>query len=201
MTDFPLRAGVIALVAAVALSACASKSKTMHADMMSKSAESMPWAMTDHDDPVASAHAAAPASLARNATIRDWEGEVLREGSNGWTCLPDNPGTPGTDPWCITGPWDNLLSAYMAREAPDYDRVGVAYMLAGDTAVSNTDPFATEFTTEEDWVTGLGAHLMVVVPGENSLAGFSEDPDNGGPWIMWPGTPYEHLMIPIDSVE
>ena len=58
----------------------------------------------------------------------------------------------------------------------------------------------SEFTTEEDWVTGLGAHLMIVVPGKDSLAGFSTDPWNGGPWIMWPDTPYEHLMIPVDSV-
>jgi hypothetical protein len=25
------------------------------------------------------------------------------------------------------------------------------------------------------------------------------DSKNGGPWVMWAGTPYAHLMIPIDS--
>jgi len=42
-------------------------------------------------------------------------------------------------------------------------------MLAGDTPVSNADPFATGFTNDADWVTGLGAHLMILVPGEDSL--------------------------------
>ena len=27
----------------------------------------------------------------------------------------------------------------------------------------------------------------------------STDPTNGGPWIMWPGMPYAHIMILIDS--
>ena len=23
------------------------------------------------------------------------------------------------------------------------------------------------------------------------------DPDNGGPYVMWKGTPYAHLMVPV----
>jgi hypothetical protein len=26
---------------------------------------------------------------------------------------------------------------------------------------------------------------------------YSTDPTTGKPWIMWPGTPYEHLMVPV----
>ena len=151
------------------------------------------------DDAIKSAMSAGPESLAAHATIKAWDGTVLREGSNGWICLPDNADTPGADPWCINGAWGNFLEAITAKKDPSYDSVGVAYMLAGDTAVSNTDPFATEFTNDADWVDNLGAHLMVLVPGEGSLKGYSEDAHNGGPWIMWPGTPYEHLMIPIDG--
>ncbi len=77
--------------------------------------------------------------------------------------------------------------------------VGVAYMLMGDSPVSNTDPAATSKTTDSDWVVGLGAHLMMLIPDRRSLDGISTDPYNGGPWIMWPDTPYAHLMIPIDS--
>jgi hypothetical protein len=25
-----------------------------------------------------------------------------------------------------------------------------------------------------------------------------EDPDMSQPWVMWAGTPYEHLMIPVE---
>lgn len=151
------------------------------------------------DDQIASAAMAGPASIADHATILDWEGKVLREGSTGWTCRPDNAATEGTDPWCYNAAWGNFLEAIVAKKDPSYDTVGVAYMLAGDTPVSNTDPFATEFTNDADWVEDLGAHLMVLVPGSDSLKGYSANPNNGGPWIMWPGTPYEHLMIPIEG--
>ncbi len=66
------------------------------------------------EEKIDSALSAAPTSLSRDARVMDWDGKVLRQGNNGYTCLPDIP-------------------------------------------------------------------------------------DNGGPWIMWPDTPYAHLMIPIDS--
>ncbi len=72
-------------------------------------------------------------------------------------------------------------------------------MLMGDSPVSNTDPAATSKTTDADWVVELRAHLMMLIPDRQALEGISTDPYNGGPWIMWPDTPYAHLMIPIDS--
>lgn len=72
-------------------------------------------------------------------------------------------------------------------------------MLRGDTPVSNTDPYATRKTNDADWVSGLGAHLMILVPDRDSFSSLPTDPHNGGPWIMWPDTPYAHIMIPIDS--
>ena len=152
----------------------------------------------DHEK-IESAMSAGPASISANAAVLDWDGTVLREGTNGWTCRPDNAGTAGIDPWCYNDAWGNFLAAYSTKTEPSYTTVGVAYMLAGDASVSNTDPYATEFTNDEDWVTGLGAHMMLLLPGEDALAGYSADPHNGGPWIMWPDTPYAHLMIPIDS--
>src|SRR4051812_32065512 len=59
------------------------------------------------NDPVASAESAAPAALAHNASIMtaDASGamKTIRQGSNGWTCIPDDPNTPGTDPMCMDG--------------------------------------------------------------------------------------------------
>lgn len=151
------------------------------------------------NDQIASAESAGPASISSEARIMDWEFNVLREGSNGWTCLPDRPDTPGTDPWCVNDPWINFLEAYVGQTEPSYTEVGFAYMLEGDTPVSNSDPYATEPTGPEDWVTNLGAHMMILVPDRSVLENMSTDHLNGGPWVMWPDTPYAHIMVPIDS--
>ena len=151
------------------------------------------------DKAIKSAMSAGPSSISADATILDWEMNVLREGTNEWTCLPDRPDTEGADPWCITGPWLNFLDAYVNQTEPTYDEMGIAYMLAGDSPVSNSDPYAKGPTGPEDWVTGLGAHLMVIVPDKSLLEGMTTDHLNGGPWVMWANTPYAHIMIPIDA--
>lgn len=154
----------------------------------------------DTDEMIASAMSAGPASLSENATITDLAGNVLREGTNGWTCIPDNPDAEGTDPWCFDAPWAELRAALMGGRDPEITSIGIAYMLGGDAPVSNLDPAATEPTADNQWLNPIGAHLMIVAPGDNPWAGYSADPINGGPWIMWPGTPYEHLMVPITSM-
>ena len=152
-----------------------------------------------HAAELARAELAGPSSLSKNATIMDRDGNVLRKGTNGWTCMPDNPETPGTDPMCMNEPWLNFMGALKNNKKPTYTQVGIAYMLQGDTPVSNTDPYATAPKPGDDWVEGLGAHMMVLVPDVEALKNVSTDSKNGGPWVMWAGTPYAHLMIPIDS--
>jgi len=151
------------------------------------------------DAKIKSALSAGPDSLTKNATIQDWDGTVLREGSNGWTCLPDIPDNGGTDPWCVDKTWLDFLNALGEKKAPPTAGLGIGYMLAGDAPVSNIDPAAKEKTDDNQWVMDLGAHLMVAVPDTAMLGNYNTDPNGGGPWIMWPDTPYVHLMVPIDS--
>ena len=146
---------------------------------------------------VTSAMSAGPSSLAKNATIKNWDGTVLRQGTNDWTCLPDIPDNGGTDPWCVDESWANLLDALTNSKEPTYDKLGIAYMLAGDAPISNITPGGKK--EDGDWVEGLKAHLMVLVPDHSMFDNISTDPNNGGPWIMWPGTPYAHVMVPVDS--
>lgn len=142
---------------------------------------------------------AAPSSLSRNAAVMQWDGTMLREGTNGWTCLPDRTDTEGNDPWCVDQSWLNLIKALMGGAEPSYDKVGIAYMLMGDTPISNIEPMASKEDSGEHWVEGLGAHLMLLVPDRAAFENVSTDPNNGGPWIMWPDTPYAHIMVPIDA--
>ncbi len=131
---------------------------------------------------IQSAISAGPASLTKNATIKTWKGKVLRKGTNSWTCLPDMPGNGGVDPWCIDQSWANFLDALSNNKKPTYDKVGIGYMLAGDAPISNITPAGKK--ADGDWVEGLKAHLMVLVPDHGMFDNISTDPNNGGPWIM-----------------
>jgi hypothetical protein len=149
---------------------------------------------------------AAPSSISAQATILDYEMDaadhfvVLREGSNGWSCFPDYPGTPSDDPMCLDQPWLAWMEAFMVGEAPQTTVPGLAYMLQGGTDASNTDPFATEPAPGEEWVTSP-PHVMILLPGALDQTAFSTDHHSGQPWIMWAGTPYEHLMVPVADAE
>jgi hypothetical protein len=59
---------------------------------------------------------------------------------------------------------------------------------------------ATKPAAGEDWVTSP-PHIMILQPGKLDQSVFSTDPKSGGPWIMWAGTPYEHIMMPVGPVK
>ncbi|MFN2316350.1 MAG: hypothetical protein ABR551_12825 [Gemmatimonadales bacterium] len=160
-------------------------------------AETVPPAPTDR---IGIAMSAAPAAVATDATIMDWDSAgamvELRAGTNGWMCMPDdNPAVPGDAPICVDGAWQQWFGAYMARETPQISTVGVSYMLQGGLFASNTDPFAVAPPDGAEWPAD-GPHLMIVVPDPRHLEGLPTDHSHGGPYVMWAGTPYAHLMIP-----
>jgi hypothetical protein len=150
---------------------------------------------------IESAMRAAPANLARQATIMTMEADgkmrTLREGSNGFTCIPDAPATPGPDPMCADKAAMGWVNAWLSHATPPAGKVGLMYMLEGGTDASNTDPYAGQ-PEDSHWIK-TGPHLMVV----GADAAFydqyprSADPDTGAPYVMWAGTPYQHLMAPI----
>lgn len=140
---------------------------------------------------------AAPRSVTDEATVMDLGQNVLREGTNGWTCLPDDPNTPGDSPMCVDEPWLGFLEAYLAgEEAPEYSGVGISYMLRGDFPVSNVDPFAPGPTPDNEWIQDSGPHVMLLVSDLDLLEGLPTSPGDG-PWVMWADTPYAHVMIPV----
>jgi hypothetical protein len=154
---------------------------------------------------IANAVQAGPSSVSARATVLDWpakEGaapEVLRAGTNGWTCFPDWPVSKGNDPLCVDETWVKWFEAYMAQKPPVVTKVGIGYMIApGGGWASNTDPFAMKETMDNHWGHHQ-PHLMIVVPDAKSLAGISTDPKNGGPYVMFAGTPYAHIMAPITA--
>ncbi len=165
--------------------------------MMFGMAVSMPvtGVAADRQAIIDEASSAAPDEIARNATIEDWDGNTLQEGSNGYTCFPTPPNMDGTAPMCLDEPWLAWADAWMNKKPFEADRVGTAYMLAGDAGTSNIDPYAEEPTPDNQWVEE-GPHLMILVPDPAAMEGVPTDPENGGPYVMWKGTPYAHIMVP-----
>jgi hypothetical protein len=76
----------------------------------------------------------------------------------------------------------------------------LAYMLQGGSDASNTDPFATEPAPGDAWMASP-PHVMILLPEAIDQTVFTTDHANGGPWVMWAGTPYEHLMVPVAEGE
>lgn len=149
---------------------------------------------------IASAMSAAPPAIATKATIVDMGPKgmrTIRKGSNGFTCLADNPTTPGPDPLCADRNAMAWMDALVGHKPPDAQKVGFMYMLAGGTDASNTDPYAEKPTKENHWIK-TGPHVMIMGNAE-MLTHYpaSPDPDTKEPYVMWAGTPYAHLMIPV----
>lgn len=151
----------------------------------------------DVDKLVAHARAAAPAAIGAGATVVI-NGEVVAEGSNGWTCLPEvMPGDGAAV--CIDAVWGEMMAALGAKAPFKATGVGLSYMLLGEppgSGVSNSDPFHEDPENADDYVE-TGPHLMLIVPKE-LLEGITTDPSSGGPYVMWKDTDYAHIMIPVD---
>jgi len=153
----------------------------------------------DKEDLINDALGAAWPGMAKDATVVDWEGNVLKQGSNGYTCMPTPPMLSGSAPMCMDSEWMKWAGAWQSKGEYVATKLGISYMLAGDEGASNVDPFAQGPTEDNEWIKE-GAHLMILAPPE-LLDAFPTDPDNGGPYVMWKGTPYQHLMVPIGSRE
>ena len=149
---------------------------------------------------IANAMSAAPPAVSRNASVMemtaDGNKKTLRKGAGEWTCVPDDPSTPGNDPMCLDPNAMEWLHAYINKSPPPA-KVGFIYMLQGGWDFSNLDPYASKPDGGKATITG--PHVMVVGPAVKAAPGY--DRTGAGvntaiPYVMWKDTPYEHLMIP-----
>jgi hypothetical protein len=156
--------------------------------------------MTD-EQVIASAESAAPAAVAKEAEIVavDAQGNMrtVRKGTNGFICMPDVPESPGPDPMCVDKGGMAWTEAWMTHKDPPKGVIGFGYMLAGGSDPDNLDPFATQPPADRQWVT-TGPHIMLFNVGDlvkDYPTG--KQPDTTKPYVMYPGTPYAHIMVPV----
>jgi hypothetical protein len=145
---------------------------------------------------LAKAKTAAPESIVNEATIimmqEKGEAKTLQTGSNGFTCLVSSDGTP----LCADANAMEWRKAIGDKKTPP-NKTGFIYMMAGDTGTSNHDPHATD---KSHWVQ-TGPHVMIVGAAAREMVSIyprSLDPDPSQAYVMYPGTPYEHLMLPVN---
>lgn len=147
---------------------------------------------------IAHARAAAPAAIGAGATVVV-NGEVVVEGDNGWTCMPDTmPGDRAAI--CVDAVWAEMMAAVGAKAPYKASGLGISYMLLGEppgSGVSNSTPYHEDPVHAHDYVE-TGPHLMVILPKE-MMEGITTDPSSGGPYVMWKDTDYAHIMIPVDN--
>lgn len=153
---------------------------------------------------IAQAMAAGPSAVTRNATIKDRPGKdgkmaVLREGTNGWLCVPSDAPTKykKNDSMCLDAQWQEWLASAFEGRAPKITSVGYAYMLTANEWGSNTDPMGAKEPTATNQWHKQGPHVMVLYPDSKLLEGVPTVPSTTGPYVMMAGTPHAHVMWPI----
>lgn len=182
-------------------SASPSTSTMKESVMMQTSSQGMNASST-LEEKIANAMSAAPENVSKDATVLDWPAAggkdftTLRTGTNGWTCIPDFPTTPGNDPVCVDGEAMKFFQAWMSHTKPKLAQAGLSYMLQGGSDPSNTDPYATAPAAGEDWM-HAPPHLMIFTTTPPDPKVYGTNPDSGGPWVMWANTAYAHLMVPV----
>ena len=90
-------------------------------------------------DKIRSALSAAPAAIAKDATVMDMPSmKVLRKGTNGWTCFPDGP-SPGVDPMCTDKNGMEWADAWTHHKDPPKDKMAIGYMINGHVISVSVD--------------------------------------------------------------
>jgi hypothetical protein len=162
------------------------------------------WALLAQDDAaIQKALLAAPARLAKDATVIKWKADftydTLKKGTNNLVCY-DRSGLPGQQAFSI----ECTSLANLPREAQNlkFEAMGAGKQAALDAAEKDGTRVKPEYGSV--WYHLMGAdkdhartHMTIAVPGATTATtGLPENNKQGGVWIMNAGTTTAHLMTP-----
>ena len=150
---------------------------------------------------IADALRAGPSFVTKEATIVDWpttpngDYRVLREGRNGWTCLPGRPNRAHDEPGCFDDVFLQFIKDSYSGRTPRVERVGISYMYVGAWV-----PHQANVDEPPDHHFHVGPHIMIVTPKQEDVRAFSRNAASGNPYINHlPGRNEMFLVIPIRS--
>ena len=151
-------------------------------------------------------------NLRANATVLGYDASgkfvTLRKGSNDMICLADDPSQKMYHVAC----YHRALEPFMARGRELHarnlshqaiDSIRLADVKSGRYAMPSKPAALYQYFAPRDSVdksTGVvnGASYLYVVYmpyATPATTGLSANPIDGGPWIMYPGKPWAHIMI------
>lgn len=154
----------------------------------------------------------APDSLKAGATVLGYDAAgklvTIRQGTNNLICLADNPASPDFHPAC----YQKELEPFMARgralragglKHAAIDSVRYAEIMSGALRMPPRPTTLYEyygkkenFDSTSGKVTGASPVYVVYTPyATEESSGLSTVPLPGGPWLMYPGKPWAHVMI------
>jgi hypothetical protein len=118
---------------------------------------------------------AGPPEVAKSARIVDTDARgkmiVLREGNNGFTCMPGKSKVIGDPPMCADAASMQWAADFKAHKPKPTNTVpGITYMLAGATQRSDSDPY--DATSPAITVP---PHWMIMWPFDPQTTGFAGD--------------------------
>jgi hypothetical protein len=147
---------------------------------------------------IADALRAGPAFVTKDATLLDWpsspggEFRVLRDGANGWTCLPGRAAAAHDEPGCFDQVFLQFMKDSMAGRTPNVQSVGISYMYGGFWVPNKSHAMGSgnEFH--------VGPHIMIIGLDQKVLQTLNHDGSNGEQYVNHlPGRSELYLVIPV----
>jgi hypothetical protein len=161
---------------------------------------------------IAAAVSPLPAPLRANATVLGYTADgrlvTLRKGTNDMTCLADDPSQTQFHVAC----YHRSLEPFMARgrelraqhkSHAAIDSIRLADVKTGRYAMPSKPAALYQYFAPRDSVNaatgaieGASYLYVVYIPYMTpQSSGLTANPLSGGPWIMYPGKPWAHIMI------
>ena len=156
-------------------------------------------------DAISKALLAAPANLREGATVIKWKPdftyETLKKGTNNLACY-DRSGQPEQQPFMVE--CTSLGNLKRAAQNMKFESVGDKSKTQALLDAAEKDGTREKPEYGSVWYHLMGpdqeharAHMTIAMPGATTQStGLSDKRDNGGVWIMNPGTSTAHLMTP-----
>ncbi len=117
----------------------------------------------------------------------------------------DFPGLKEGDKWCVCADEEGFkwAEAYMTGGKPNMKRDAYIWMLNGDMGEDNMNSSFYGGDHDKAKMMGhfieSGPHLMLMPKDTKTIENFPTDFTTGAPYQMFKGTPYAHLMIPVEG--